>query len=99
MGQATAAAAIQSFISARYVSEYGYLAMVNPDALPDSVLHAREDSAQAAMLEALAVLPDDDVERVIGANLDTELDGSHFPVTTMAEIERWRSGVHHLQVE
>jgi len=93
----TAAHAIQSFISARYVSEYGYLDLVNPDALPDRVLHAREDAAHAAMLEALAALPDDEVDRVIAANLDTELDGSRFAVTTVAEVERWRDGIHHLQ--
>jgi len=49
------------------------------------------------MLEALAALPDDEVDRVIAANLDTELDGSRFAVTTVAEVERWRDGIHHLQ--
>lgn len=80
---------IGDYLSARYQCEYSYSCNVNPENISDYELFKNEDYARNQMMAALSVLPRDEAEVLLRLLQWQDHDGSSFPVTNLAKIERW----------
>lgn len=82
----SASDAIHAYIGAVLDLENRDLDTHNPEGRPVEVLIDRVENAYCRMLARLDRLADADIERVLAANPMKDLDGTAFPVTTLAQV-------------
>jgi len=86
-----AADAVNSYIRSEDARAFSHDASMNPEGHSEAHLQRNTEAARLAMVQALAVLRDNQMQQVIDANQRRDRDGSAFPVIKVADVRKeWR---------